>query len=133
MPLTRKGSEILEKMRQEYGDKKGTGVFYASANKGTITGVHQTHHKPVTNSPFHSLRPPKPEGANADGSKDYIPAGRRRVISHTDAVNEKDVPRHMNAAAKSQHQRLAKEVASGLRRFTFAQVAQNQQNPRTQT
>lgn len=40
MPLTDKGREILGKMEQEYGAKKGEWVFYASANKGTITGVH---------------------------------------------------------------------------------------------
>jgi hypothetical protein len=40
MPLTPKGEKILENMEQEYGEKKGEQVFYASANKGTITGVH---------------------------------------------------------------------------------------------
>jgi len=40
MPLTKKGAEILAKMKKEYGAKKGTAVFYASANAGTIKGVH---------------------------------------------------------------------------------------------
>ena len=40
MPLTKKGSKILAAMRKKYGSKKGTQVFYASANKGTIKGVH---------------------------------------------------------------------------------------------
>ena len=40
MPLTAKGSKILAHMRKEYGKKRGTSVFYASANKGTIKGVH---------------------------------------------------------------------------------------------
>jgi len=40
MPLTKKGSKIMSAMQSEYGDKKGESVFYASANKGTITGVH---------------------------------------------------------------------------------------------
>jgi len=39
MPLTKKGSKILRSMRKEYGVKKGTSIFYASANKGTIKGV----------------------------------------------------------------------------------------------
>ena len=39
MPLTKKGSEILSNMQKEYGDKKGESVFYASRNKGTISGV----------------------------------------------------------------------------------------------
>ena len=38
MPLTAKGSEILHRMVQEYG-KEGESIFYASRNKGTITGV----------------------------------------------------------------------------------------------
>jgi hypothetical protein len=41
MPLTKKGSKILRSMRKEYGVKKGTSIFYASANKGTIKKVHR--------------------------------------------------------------------------------------------
>lgn len=41
MPLTKKGSKILSSMRKQYGKKKGTRVFYASANKKTIRGVHR--------------------------------------------------------------------------------------------
>jgi hypothetical protein len=41
MPLTKKGSRILASMEKEYGEKKGKEVFYASANKGRITGVHK--------------------------------------------------------------------------------------------
>ena len=39
MPLTEKGAEIKANMEKEYGEKKGESVFYASRNKGTITGV----------------------------------------------------------------------------------------------
>jgi len=39
MPLTKKGQRIRHKMEEEYGTKKGKSVFYASRNKGTITGV----------------------------------------------------------------------------------------------
>lgn len=39
MPLTSKGEEIKENMEKEYGEKKGESVFYASRNKGTISGV----------------------------------------------------------------------------------------------
>lgn len=38
-PLTAKGEEIMKSMKQEYGEKKGESVFYASRNSGTITGV----------------------------------------------------------------------------------------------
>lgn len=41
MPLTKKGSKIKSAMVKEYGEKKGESVFYASANKGTIKGVHR--------------------------------------------------------------------------------------------
>jgi len=40
MPLTAKGEEIMHAMKQNYGsEKKAKEVFYASKNKGTITGV----------------------------------------------------------------------------------------------
>lgn len=39
MPLTAKGREILANMEERYGQKKGKEVFYASKNKGTISGV----------------------------------------------------------------------------------------------
>jgi hypothetical protein len=41
MPLTKKGKKIYRAMRKQYGKKKGRSVFYASANKGTISGVHR--------------------------------------------------------------------------------------------
>lgn len=39
MPLTDKGQKILKSMMKTYGSKKGKGVFYASINKGTVTGA----------------------------------------------------------------------------------------------
>lgn len=41
MPLTTKGSKILASMRKQYGSKKGESVFYASINKGTISGAEE--------------------------------------------------------------------------------------------
>lgn len=46
MPLTPKGEKIKSAMQKEYGDKKGEQVFYASQNKGTITGTHKIENKP---------------------------------------------------------------------------------------
>jgi len=40
MPLTEKGKKIMRAMKKKYGAKKGKQVFYASENKGTISGVH---------------------------------------------------------------------------------------------
>lgn len=39
MPLTNKGSKIINAMMKEYGAKKGKSVFYASINKGKIKGA----------------------------------------------------------------------------------------------
>ena len=39
MPLTEKGKKIKREMIEEYGKEMGTRVFYASEEKGTITGV----------------------------------------------------------------------------------------------
>lgn len=43
MPLTDKGKKILNSMEQTYGSpEKAKQVLYASANKGTISGVHDS-------------------------------------------------------------------------------------------
>ena len=44
MPLTDKGQKIKKSMVEQYGSKKGESVFYASANKGTITGIEKRKH-----------------------------------------------------------------------------------------
>lgn len=41
MPLSKKGSKIKSAMAKTYGKKKGSQVFYASQNKGTIKGTHK--------------------------------------------------------------------------------------------
>lgn len=41
MPLTKKGRKIMKSMKKQYGKEKGEQVFYASANKGKIKGVHE--------------------------------------------------------------------------------------------
>lgn len=45
MPLTKKGQKIKRNMQKEYGKKRGEQVFYASQNKGTITGTHKKRKK----------------------------------------------------------------------------------------
>lgn len=47
MPLTAKGRKIKAAMDKEYGAAKGDRVFYASQNKGTITGTHKGKKKPA--------------------------------------------------------------------------------------
>lgn len=46
MPLTKKGKKIKRAMAKEYGAKKGERVFYASRNKGTISGVDKADSTP---------------------------------------------------------------------------------------
>jgi len=41
VPLSAKGKKIKKAMENQYGKKKGKKVFYASANKGTITGTEK--------------------------------------------------------------------------------------------
>ena len=41
MPLTDKGHKIISHMKSQYGSKKGESVFYASINKGKISGAHR--------------------------------------------------------------------------------------------
>jgi hypothetical protein len=45
MPLNAKGKKIKTAMQQQYGKKKGTSVFYAAENKGTVKGVTKTGSK----------------------------------------------------------------------------------------
>ena len=46
MPLTSKGKKIMRSMKKTYkGAKKAKRVFYASANKGVIEGVHKKGRK----------------------------------------------------------------------------------------
>ena len=46
MPKTPKGRKIMASMRKTYpSKKKAERVFYASANKGKIKGVHKAKRK----------------------------------------------------------------------------------------
>ena len=53
MPLTGKGTKIKARMEKTYGKEKAERVFYASKNKGTITGVDKTR-KPKKRSMKHA-------------------------------------------------------------------------------
>lgn len=45
MPLTKKGKKIRKNMQKTYGKKKAEKVFYASINKGKITGAETYHYQ----------------------------------------------------------------------------------------
>jgi hypothetical protein len=47
MPLTEKGEKIKGAMEEKYGAEKGEKVFYASKNKGTISGVDRADRVPL--------------------------------------------------------------------------------------
>ena len=47
MPLTKKGAKIKRAMKKQYGSEKGERVFYATRNKGTITGVDRMKRQPT--------------------------------------------------------------------------------------
>lgn len=50
MPLTSKGRKIKAAMVEQYGSKEGTSVFYASRNKGKITGVDKAAFRDALNT-----------------------------------------------------------------------------------
>lgn len=62
MPLTAKGEEIMANMKKQYGAKGGEKIFYASKNKGSISGV---------------------DSADCDAKLDAI-------LAHCDAYDNKD-------------------------------------------
>jgi hypothetical protein len=49
MPLTAKGKKIRKSMREQYGKKRGDEVYYASQNKGTITGTEKKQKRGLMN------------------------------------------------------------------------------------
>ena len=62
MPLTNKGSEIMENMKKEYGSKKGEQVFYASKNAGKISGVDSAKNGCPTSTYLDAVRRGDAEG-----------------------------------------------------------------------
>jgi hypothetical protein len=49
MPLNKKGKKIKRAMQEQYGKEKGEDVFYASQNKGTITGTEKKKKRGLMN------------------------------------------------------------------------------------
>jgi len=41
MPLTPKGRKVMRELKDQYGDKRGEGVFYAMVNSGRLSGVEE--------------------------------------------------------------------------------------------
>jgi hypothetical protein len=41
MPISKAGKKIKAKLKEQYGEKKGEGIFYAMENKGEIPGMNK--------------------------------------------------------------------------------------------
>lgn len=77
MPLTDKGQKIMSSMKAQYGDKKGESVFYASRNKGRISGVERkgaSQNNPLYHGRMRrAARDHKPRKfAAREGSEEYL-------------------------------------------------------------
>lgn len=65
MPLTKSGQDVLSKMKDEYGEKKGEEVFYASINKGK-EGSEKWHEKGKTRRMGEKKHLRKEKGAHGE-------------------------------------------------------------------
>lgn len=75
MPLTKKGTKVMKSMKKTYGTEKGKKVFYASRNKGKITGVDpESKKKPCPGSKIRS----KGKGRGLGIGKGAGPIGRQK-------------------------------------------------------
>jgi hypothetical protein len=70
MPLNKKGKKVMEKMKEEYGKKKGESVFYAMENSGKLKGVKKAKKGMMAN-----LKP--------------VPAGKEKLIRQVTARSKK--------------------------------------------
>jgi 8-oxo-dGTP pyrophosphatase MutT (NUDIX family) len=89
-PLTEKGSKIMSAMKSQYGPEKGERVFYASKNKGTISGVdnidpigrQDNRITPAQNQPAN------PFSANLDNAQWQSPQWGSRAPVRTQSVRD---------------------------------------------
>lgn len=91
-PLTEKGKEILSNMKEQYGAEKGEQVFYASKNKGTISGVDSKTGDDW--SPEARQKALEARRRNAKGGQRQEPSEKRKrlVKALSDPWNEKKDP-----------------------------------------
>src|SRR5215469_679034 len=92
MPLTEKGDKIKSAMQEQYGEKKGEQVFYASKNKGTITGVDSkttvTHSRSVPGLGRTTVSHTNDKSDNPPVVKGALPVPQR----HKDLLGEVSKP-----------------------------------------
>ena len=94
MSLNKKGKKIMEKMKEEYGKKKGESVFYAMENSGKLKGVKKakkgmmTNLKPVPAGKEKSLGKLPPEVRNRMG---YAKYGKMMKAKMGAQVSDKEI------------------------------------------
>lgn len=89
MPLTEKGSEIMSNMKKEYGSEEGERVFYASKNKGNISGVDCQDDCTQTDSAAHGLPAGYPENSTSTEPLPSAPEAAPHVsVGMTDSPME---------------------------------------------
>lgn len=103
MPLTEKGEKIKAAMTQQYGTEKGEQVFYASKNKGKITGVDETEIKMPY--PGGEIERTYPDDYQHMGFTEGEAVKIKHLVSECDALEKR-----LDAFQKQQHQAKPKMV-----------------------
>jgi hypothetical protein len=106
MPLTSKGEEIKSAMQDQYGKEKGEQVLYASANKGTISGIdamdaeQQRDESGRFGSGGGSASPPAGKGPEGGGGsttskslKSVLQMGEERYQASSQRATQEGYPR----------------------------------------
>jgi hypothetical protein len=125
MPLTRKGEEILANMRSQYGPKKGTSVFYASRNKGTITGVDpESSHgrRPIHHSPFHGRVTGDAQEAEGQAPQQLAARNLSREVGGA-LRNTPGLQQRRNEVIAAQQDAEPADEAEGLKRGAMGSMA----------
>lgn len=77
-PLTEKGEKIMSNMKEQYGEKKGEQVFYASKNKGTIEGVDSKTKDQSTR--LASLKRQLEQAKRTGGDQEYVKELEEEIV-----------------------------------------------------
>jgi hypothetical protein len=115
MPLNKKGKKIMEKMKEEYGKKKGESVFYAMENSGKLKGVKKakkgmmTNLKPVPAGKEKSLGKLPPEVRNKMG---YAKYGKMMKAKMGAQVSDKEIETIKKLAGAQVSDKEAKKIIS---------------------
>ena len=115
MPLNKKGKKIMEKMKEEYGKKKGESVFYAMENSGKLKGVKKAKQgmmanlKPVPAGKEKSLGKLPPEVRNRMG---YAKYGKMMKAKMGAQVSDKEIETIKKLANAQVSDKEAKKIIS---------------------